>query len=215
MNKNTTNNSWRSLVKGLWRSPDKPYQVFPNYLSSLEGKNYIAESKYDGFRAVIFIDSKEVFSYSRHLKPIKMNSKILEHCKALGFPDGTALDAEWMGRRASHPECVYLLDVLYHDWQWQGNKTLAERISFFDDLKLSDWVLRPQSVSSGFLDFFESQISDPLTSPTEGIVLKNLDSKLIGNPISSRENPLWFKVKWRAGPDGKQIVYKKDVFNES
>lgn len=213
MKKNIASNLWCNLIKRLWRAPDKPYQVFPNYLPNLEGKNYIAESKYDGFRAVILIDSKGATAYSRHFKPMNINTKILKMCKDLGFPSGTALDAEWMGRRASHPECVYLLDILYHDWQWQGNKTLVERLSFFEDLKLSDWILRPQSVSCGFLDFFESQIGDPNNSPTEGIVLKSLNSKLIGNPICSRENPLWCKVKWRAGPDGKQIIYKKSVFN--
>lgn len=207
----TATNTWRNLIKGLWRAPDKPYHVYPSYLETLEGKSYVAESKYDGFRAVVFIDSNEVLVYSRHFKPIKVNPKILKMCKNLGFPPGTAIDAEWMGRRTVHPECLYLLDMLYYDWQWQGNKILSERLRFFDNLKVSDLILRPRSVTSNFLDFFESQIGDPKTSETEGIVLKHLNSKLIGNPHASRDNPMWCKVKWRGGPDGKQILYSSKV----
>lgn len=206
-----TSNNWRSLIKGLWRAPDKPYHVYPSYLQSLEGKNYIAESKYDGFRAVVMIDSKEILVYSRHFKPIKVNPKILKMVKNLGLPSGTAIDAEWMGRRTIHPECLYLLDMLYYDWQWQGNKILSERLKFFNELNFSDLIMRPRSVSSNFLEFFESQIGNPKTSETEGVVLKSLDSKLIGNPKSSHDNPMWCKVKWRGGPDGKQILYSKRV----
>lgn len=213
METNLNPNLWRDLIKSLWRAPDKPYQVFPNYLETLENKNYIAESKYDGFRAVIFIDSKEVLTYSRHFKPLSINPKILDMCKQLGFPSGTALDVEWMGRRTNQPECIYLLDVLYHDWKWQGKKPLVERLKHFENIKLSDFILRPQSVDCNFLDFFESQIGNPLTCPTEGIVLKSLDSTLIGNPSGSKENPAWYKVKWRAGPDGKQVIYQKTVSN--
>lgn len=210
---NNTDNTWRNLIKGLWRSPDKPYQVSASHLDTLEGRGYIAESKYDGFRAVILIDSKEVVAYSRHFKPLNINPKILELCKQLGFPSGTALDAEWVGQRTDHPESIYLLDVLYHDWEWQGNKVLSDRLKLLEHVKLSDWILRPRSVNCNFLDFFESQIGDPHESLTEGIVMKNLNSKIIGNPVASKDNPLWCKVKWRAGPDGKQIIYKKKVSN--
>lgn len=209
----TAPNLWRNCIKSLWRAPDKPYHVFPSHLDTMENKNYIAESKYDGFRAVILIDSQEVIVYSRHFKPMQINPKILELCKTLGFPEGTALDAEWMSRRAKSPECIYLLDVLYHGWQWQGNKPLIERLSFLENVEQSPVILRPQSTTCNFLDFFESQIGDPNASITEGIVLKNLNSRLIGNPVSSHDNPLWRKVKWRGGPDGKQILHSKTVSN--
>jgi hypothetical protein len=79
----------------------------------------------------------------------------------------------------------------------------------FDGLSLPPPIYRPATVTSGFLAFFEAQVGDPEKSLTEGIVLKHLSSRLIGKPTASADNPLWCKVKWRDGPDGKRVVYKK------
>lgn len=206
---------WKDQVKRLWRAPDKPLRVFPDYLSHLEAKGgYIAEAKYDGFRGVVLIDDQEVRAYSRHFERLPVSKPVLDQFRGLGFRSGTAIDIEWMERRSGDSEAIYLFDTLYLEWQWQGNRPLAERLSTFDGMQLPSPIFRPASVTSGFLDFFESQIGDPNASPTEGIVLKHLSSRLIGKPTGSADNPLWCKVKWRDGPDGRQVVYKKRNSNE-
>jgi hypothetical protein len=57
--------------------------------------------------------------------------------------------------------------------------------------------------TGGYVDFFDFSKTLP---GAEGIVLKHKTSRFIGSVRKSVENPMWLKVKWRAGADGQLRV---------
>ena len=61
-------------------------------------------------------------------------------------------------------------------------------------VKPTDQVQIAETRPNGWVEMFEGSKQDWLT---EGIVLRESDSPLIGNNTSSKDNPCWLKVKWR------------------
>lgn len=200
---------WEQEINRLWRAPDKPNRCSPSMLHEWEERGtFVIEEKADGHRGVLFFDEKGVMAVSRHFRSLDVSTEMLRSLVGL-LPHGSALDVEWMGRRAEvGHEAIRLIDVLYWEWQWQGSRGLLERTAIFPDLNLPENVSPVERRSSDFLGFFRDQIGSPTS---EGVVVKRVGAKLKGKATSAK-NPGWFKVKWRDGPGGDvQVVTREDV----
>ena len=199
-------------MKIPFRYPDNPCLTLSSELYRIDNQEtgkWVAQFKHDGWRRPIYISDGEINYFSKHdfqakdLPPEKLQAEV----KALKFPDGTAFDAEWMGKRATAllggRHYLILFDLLYFAGQWQGNLPYHERYAALQTLivrhKAQAKVETPNVVLEpicelGFLAMFERSKKMPLT---EGIVLKGKDSKLKGNLLKSAENGYWLKCKWR------------------
>jgi ATP-dependent DNA ligase len=172
-----------------------------------EAGKWYAQFKWDGWRRPIYISDGQVNFYSKHdfqakdLPPYALQQEFRD----LGFPEGTAFDAEWMGKRCTAQlggrHYFILFDLLYFNSKWMGDLPYSERYLILKNLveKHKEKVDAPNIVLEpiselGFLAMFECSKSMPLT---EGIVLKGKDSKLKGNVLKSAENGFWLKCKWR------------------
>lgn len=211
MRKQHVHNLWREQHDLLWRAPDKPVRATLRNIPSIERTgSYVAQPKIDGHRAMIEIDDTCIRAISRHNKPLPVDPKILGQIRSLGLPSGTMLDAEWTGRRAlarGATEALWLLDVMFLAWEWQGAKSLYERLEPIAGLDLPEDVRRVETVSRDFLGLLERQIGDPVS---EGIVLKKVSATLVGRAHESALNRGWQKVKWRDGPSGEDVVITKE-----
>lgn len=202
---------WTDEIGRLWRAPDEPMPVTPAYLAELEAKGgYVAEAKHDGLRVVALIDESGVAAFSAAGKRQSLSPEALGPIERLGFPSGTALDLRWASRVRPSP-AIFLLDILYSGWEWQGNRPHAERAALLDGMRLPRNVERPERTTRSFYEFFEAQVGDgdPRTVPTTGIVLKHRDSTLVGQPKSSARNPRWCEVLWRQGPNGQDVIHRR------
>ena len=204
---------WSEQHKSLWRAPDKPVRATIRNLLTLERMGgYVAQPKIDGHRATVEIDDAEIRVISRHNKPLPVSQVVLDQVRSLGLPAGTMLDCEWTGRRAGAPEGLWILGLLYWEWRWVGSESLVERLEHLEVLgDLPSLIHRVESHTEGFLVLLRDQIGDPVS---EGIVLKRIATPLVGKRGSSAKNQGWFKVKWRDGPSGQDIVLTREQVEE-
>jgi ATP-dependent DNA ligase len=93
------------------------------------------------------------------------------------------------------------LDILWFDGEWIGERPFQARwemmnkiVKSINNLGLSD-IDMCENGNSDLMETYERSKSNPLT---EGIVVKNVLGKLIGNKNRCQDNPGWIKVKWRA-----------------
>lgn len=216
------------------RYGDKPQEDFKDNISYYEGKAFDASLKVDGWRTTIVKDKSAkivsgfgspdwgqgrdkslFFLSSRGMKKggptrIPVSKEIVDSVEALDLPDLTSLDSEWMARRTIG-ECLeklFLLDCPYKADLWLGSETYLVRREWllrFTEGKLTPVFDMPETVSSGFAEFFQKSTTLPWT---EGIVLKGRTSKLKGGVDKPEHNALWIKIKWRSGDTGRE-VYKE------
>lgn len=193
----------------LRRYPDKPFERPASSLSEFDTKagKWIATAKYDGWRCLIVIDNGVEF-WSRHMKKLPVSDRLREAVQSLNLPQGTVIDAEWMARRAGvKDELIFLITIMWWAGAWQGGKPEEVRWQETKNIlvgKGTDFPIRlPLYATEKFSEFFERTKNDPTT---EGIVLKEVTSTLVGDNSDSKKNGCWVKVKWRAGDDGKTII---------
>lgn len=206
------------LTPMRFRCPDKPTRISQEKLKELRDGDYIATIKYDGWRCIIDWDGEKVEFYSRRgaaqggptTLPINciIGNEALEFLKENQIPPNTRLDAEWVGRRSSGGEQIILLGVQYYNTQWLGSEPERVRWELLKVFKYRPSVILAGHTTSNYVAFFEDAKAKDMAKPdklweSEGIVLKHQNSKLVGNPKESAKNPMWFKAKWRDGPDGK------------
>lgn len=193
--------------------PDKPWEQDPRHLDEWDRSgNYVCQQKIDGWRTVIILTDERIEYVSRHNKSlnrdvepeIKKEAEILRKI----FPVQTQLDAEWLSRRSCSKEYnlrpkMFLLDILRYGDTWLLDKKLRDReeILFKNPTNL-ECIAPPLAAEPGqFRNFYEAQKK---ISFSEGVVIKHLDSTIIGNRRECVKNPLIFKVKYRGGADGEQ-----------
>ena len=192
-----------------FRYPDDPSIVTPEYLLELERDwpgHYLAQVKGDGWRRPAYIDGDVTFYAKRGdgREAKKQPPKDLQdEFASMGWPDGIALDMEWMGpRQVEHLKGrheFWIFDMVYQGHKWLGRRTgFAERLArlrdVWDGLSMAPRVRLLEARDTGFVEFFEEQKSDPLS---EGLVLRRKDSGLIGNLSSATKNPGMVKCKYR------------------
>jgi ATP-dependent DNA ligase len=173
---------------------------------------WIAQPKYDGWRRPAYkADGRWRFHAKRGTGDEAKRTPppdVAAALDALALPDGTALDAEWMGPRDIYGKLAgrnYLVvfDMPYHGGVWQGAVPFAERLASMTTLialarakagKAAELVQVAPSADRGWHDYFAQQKQDPLT---EGVVLKEACSLLVGDLQKARDNGGWYKVKYR------------------
>jgi len=195
--------------------PDKPWEQDPKHLEEWDRSgNYDCQQKIDGWRIIVVLTpngpefiSRHNKSHTKDIEPElkKATQELYKH-----FPLATQLDSEWLSRRSCSieynlPPKLFLLDVMRHGEKWCLAKPYHERHKLIEDvvakLESRQWIDVPPTAEPGtFVAFYEQQKTIPYS---EGVVIKHKDSKIIGNRQECAKNPLWMKIKFRAGSDGK------------
>jgi len=219
------------------RFPDKPFESHKSTIKDFDTNQYIAQSKLDGYRTFVIKNKNHsiikqyngtniskgdnLFFLSRRginkggPTDIPVKQEIINVIDSLNLPDNTMLDCEWLCRRTigECPEKLFIFDVIWLNDEWIGKKPFIDRNKILLDLinkKLCDCVGIPDSTSTNFEEFFETQTKIPWT---EGIVLKHHTSTIIGDNLECKKNPLIIKIKWRGSSDGRQPI--KDIEDRS
>ena len=152
---------------------------------------------------------------------IPVSKEIIDTVDSLNMPDQSILDCEWMARRTigEIPECVFLLDCLWLDDVWQGDNPYIDRKNtllgafpfsitqepdfFGTTFSINEFVRTPTRTHERFSDFF---VKGQNFEHAEGIVLKHLQSKIVGSRKECQKSALWVKIKWRSGCSGREEV---------
>ena len=181
----------------MFRYPDKPLSSSLGALDRLVEGEWLADLKYDGWRALVGWDGKDVTLTSRHRKPLPATARLLAQLRDAFRATGPALlDGEWMGRRDGQGESLVLFDVLETDGQSCWGLRADERRALLLGLGLH--VPLVVYVDCGYREFFERS----KVPGCEGIVLKRKDSRLIGSvPLiggqpSLVENQVAGRLQW-------------------
>ena len=180
---------------------------------------YLAELKADGYRAHVEFTPDGPTVWSRRWKKHPVSTAMLALLeKTYHFvPKGTIFDGEWLKIRTSGPETLMLWDVMFWKGKWIGTRPLIERRKFLigtpnvwekhdpeDFESLEEPILTlAHSTSKDFEAYFKWSKRLPWT---EGVVLKKMDSTLVGSIKDRTVNPAWIKVKWRDGCDGHTVI---------
>lgn len=215
-----------------FRYPDDPIRVPHDQLQEMEDLlpgQWIAQPKGDGWRRPGYFENGQwVFYSKRNEEASKLPPEdLLGELAGMTWPEGTAIDMEWMG-----PRCVeemrkrhyglnllpvpyqgktydptpghelWIFDLLYADGKWQGRQPADERIAKLEKIFKQASAGSPghpriilvQSRREKLADFFQEQTKDPLS---EGLVLRQAQSKLIGSARNPAKNKGMLKAKYR------------------
>ena len=195
--------------------PDKPWDRLPDDIALWDDGEHVCQQKCDGWRLeAIKALNGSVSYFSSHNKDL--TDSIEPHLKQeMGatmemVPNGSQLDIEWMSRRAHSKRpgaspCLVLLDVIRWDRQWLLKTPYQDRWERLQEIVVpTDNIFLVDCAEPGeFTAFYEKQKSIP---QSEGIVVKHLQSTLVGDRNSSKKNPRWFKVRYRGGQDGETLL---------
>lgn len=182
-----------------FRHPDRLFHIFS--LKGIREGEYLSQAKYDGHYAVIVKDENKIKVLSRHNKPLAVSLKMITSLETIGMDNGDVLHGEWTSRRESNKvESMYLFNIVFRHHEWLGAVGEEERFKKLQDFKLNSDVLLVENRLGGYADHYRSTIDD---WKTEGIVLKLKTGKFYGDLSSPRDNPGYFKLKWREGSDGR------------
>ncbi len=200
------------------RYPDKPNEMSAAQLPVLDLQGgWIATAKQDGWRCIIEVDENGKIEFlSRVWKPLPIADDLKKIVYSLGLPKNSMLDTEWLARRPGYqgPETIHFITVLWYGGEWLGAQQeatrwelvqlLMENIKTFPSYNEETFPIKvPKWTDREYSKLFEWSKTDPTT---EGIVLKRTTSTLIGDLSSSKNNPSWIKIKWRAGHDGRTVI---------
>jgi hypothetical protein len=204
-----------------YMTPDNPHRQYLPWVREIEAEQpgrWIAQRKRNGWRRPgyklgcwTFHSKYETGEEAKAQPPLDLVAEL----ESLGIPDGTAFDMEWMGRRDTEytkgQNWFEIFDLVYWNKRWQGDVPLKDRLANLKDLlylcrakakmdgkmldaeHITPRIILMPVVEKNFVEFYEQQKLDPLS---EGMVMKRLNSTLLGN---GRDNPFWLKIKYREG----------------
>ena len=182
-----------------FRHPDRLFHIFS--LKGIREGEYLSQTKYDGHYAVISKDENKIKVLSRHNKPLPVSAKMLASLETIGMDNGDVLHGEWTSRRESNKvESMYLFNIVFRHYDWIGFAPEEARFERVLAFKMNEDVLPVENRVGGYAEHYKSTIED---WKTEGIVLKLKTGKFYGDLQSPRDNPGYFKLKWREGSDGR------------
>jgi hypothetical protein len=196
-----------------FRHPDRLFHVFS--LKHIREGEYLSQTKYDGHYAVIIKDDNKVSVLSRHNKPLAVSPKMIASLETIGMENGDVLHGEWTSRRESNKvESMYLFNMVFMRYEWLGAIAEEERFKKLQDFKVNADVFLVENREGGYAAHYKSTIDD---WKTEGIVLKLKKAKVIGDLRTPKDNPGYFKLKWREGSDGrtKAIIPDNELITRS
>lgn len=207
----------------LTHYPDKPHTQNPCFLSEWDAKGtFLCQQKVDGWRLIVIRDKQGTFHYySRHNKSLAkdIDDGLKAEVESLPIPNDSQIDGEWISRRACSvdyklPQMIFLFDVLKWKGLWMLNKPLKERYALVRMMfqeKQPEHVMLPSEAEPGeFVEFYEAQKK---ISFSEGVVVKLLSSKMVGDRRECKKSPSLWKVKHRAGSSGETDMerYQTDI----
>lgn len=190
------------------------YNITPMLLSESNkvpiSNNYIYELKYDGIRALIYINSKNIKIYTRNKIDVTYLFPELKKLKNL-TNSNTILDGEIICTKDGKPNFSKLLsrirlknkDKINSQSIWNRVTFICFDILMYNNLDLKDYtLLERKNILNNFKDnniFFKSKIfydgkklfKTIKKFNLEGIVCKDINSKYIPNTRTNN----WIKVK--------------------
>lgn len=189
-----------------YRYPDDPVRITSENLRSMIPGQWVGQKKLDGWRCPAYLDGGKWTYYSKDGTRVVMPPEALrKEFESLPWPDGVALDMEWMGPRQVDilrgRHSFRLFDMLYMGGNWLGQMGFMERhgnlATIFDLVKgkSAPSVSVVPVISSDLEGAFEKEKTDPLS---EGLVLRMSGSGLVGDLRHKTKNPFWRKIKYRA-----------------
>jgi ATP-dependent DNA ligase len=201
------------------RCPDTPWRIARDTLPEFDAdNNCIATVKYDGWRCIIDWDGQDVGFFSRRtpdkggptILPVceSLKSEVLEWLQDNQVPPLTRFDSEWIARRTEGPERIRIFGIQYYDGKWIGRDSEDVRFTLIETMRYNQpHVLLVEYARENYTEFFKAIEQKYGSLPekqqrAEGIVLKHVNSKLLGNIKVGKKNPQWYKIKWRDGASG-------------
>ncbi len=183
-------------------------------VETLTRSEWIAQSKYDGWRMLIHVESANiVHCLTRVGKPMRDAAKahapanLEDQFIALGLPDGTVLDTEFVGPRGNHKLGVYIFDCLRWDNKWLTKTPFEDRWKLCMDLAPrlagNDLIhLARTENDRPLMDFFNDLKDQWIEGGggmdlCEGIVIKRRSGGLHLDRNSSKKSSNQFKLKYR------------------
>ncbi len=196
-----------------FRFPDKPIETDPTFIKTIKESEWLAQAKYEGWRMLAFIDGPhQVRCLSRVGKPLeditpKFDPRIYDYFTALGVPNGTVFDAEFLGPRGDIEPSVRIFDCLAEDGTWLTNMGFANRWAKCVRLQAlithSPLLKLAETRDSDFLELFERlkagwyDIGCTMQYETEGMILKRKEGGLTLDIRASKKSNHMFKIKFR------------------
>lgn len=205
-----------------FRFPDKPVEVTPDFVSPLSPEEWIIQGKYDGWRALIFIDGpRSIRIMSRHNTNLATTTsddrkRIIERLRlevqTLDLPPGTVLDSELVGPRGNHNWSLYLFDCLAWagDWlcsipfeqRWAKCNELGTKLSGCRNVFLAETIYGSSEQPHAFLEYFNRlkaqwEKNGRGMDLFEGIVLKRRTGMMKLHFNDSHKSNCMFKLKYR------------------
>lgn len=217
----------------ILRYPNKPMEDYERSISRYEKEGcWRTTAKLDGYRCFTIRDKSKALATKFGLEacakgkdnslffltrrdqakggptPIPVRQEIIDSIEKMDLPDQTFLDGEWLARRTigESPEKLFLFDVLWWADDWRGDvayENRSQQLESFLSGKLNEFVSVPESVSSGFQEFFNKMKTIPYT---EGMVMKHIYGVVKGDLKACQKYPLQVKIKHRSGSSGRDIV---------
>lgn len=193
----------------LYRFPDIPSLITPNVLETLRDGEWMAQLKFNGWRAMYDWDGSELTLWGRKKRALtEPSAAFVAGIKDLLRPvPPCLLDGEVMGRRGPtskpFPERAWLFDTLEVNGRWMGGAGAYERYVTLKGLVTPELVV--PCVTGGYPAFFQRSKAW-CSAGCEGIVLKRVDSKFFGKVNDCYANPGWLKCKFLGGEDGQRVI---------
>lgn len=191
--------------------PDNPTDVSPDFLKKIDQDTpgtWIAQPKMDGHRKICAFNgsawhvSGKKGGTGEHSKiPKEIMAELME----MHFPEGIALDCEWVGPRMKEHakrDVLYIFDILTYP-EPEDRLYYAHR-RYLLKLLIGRWYngANPEKAiagvpswqNPGLFDRFQEQMTNPLS---EGLVVRRADSRHLMGRNGCLTNPLIFKCKYR------------------
>lgn len=194
-----------------FRYPDKPHETAPDVVAGLSEDEWLAQSKYDGWRMSVYIhgpDNVECLSRANNrmdqVAKAHFDARVIDQFKALKLPPDTAIDTEFVGPRGGHDPGVYILDMMAWNGKWLSPTPYEERWQRCCELSLpaGGLLYHADTVRSDFLGLFNRLKADWYATGCgmhlwEGIVLKRLQGTMTLDRSSSKKSGSLLKLKYR------------------
>ncbi len=201
-----------------FRYPDDPARMPADQLPRLERMSpglWWGFTKGDGWRRPAYCEGSGVWTFhSKRGDGIEARKSppkgLVELFSAMDWPEGIAIDMEWMGPRlrehfpTEDDHEFWIFDMTYCAWKWQGKTPFAKRWVHLSEIFHDAARGKPENFprvrllapyKENLAQAFEQEQANPLS---EGLVLRHVRGHLVGDLNGPRKNPgAMKKVKYR------------------
>lgn len=189
----------------------KPLRVTFDIFRRIQCEDYVMESKFDGHRAILIVDSGSAQLYTREFNKIELTDGLRPQISALNLPDGTVLDGEiWMPEKRGswqHSRKVHCMltfwDLIMANGVNYGPKPLTERYALLrdvigkgtEDISVVEQLPADATIAHQIQSAVESHRGSTIRSGfIHGVVLKRKASPRRDHATKSHEHADWLKI---------------------